>query len=548
MQRQRTSSEEKDNPSSYRFLQDGAPWGEGASGIGRSGSELALVRFVSHGIVAATLAAAPDAVPWDELLPYAGDTPRIGGFSVVVHAHWKAKRKDVAVKLLKIAGLSDKQFEETLESLVKEARVLALARDARTNDHVVQMYGVSSGVITPAWHRVLGHLVGVVSRNSTGLLHGETEAVALVMHWETGGTLADLLHSPSARGPWGASTLERLRVLLGIADGLWHLHRGSPAIIAGDIKSQNVLLRRASDSGALVHPLLADFGMATISGTASNSVFDASAVSMIAYTHELKGTWPYMAPEMFNSSTSSAVAANRRTDMYAFGTLAWEVLTGRIPWELSSRAERLVAVRSGLTLDFSFLPTDLPSRARSLIESCVNFSNDSRPAINDAIEGLNESIDELQSSRIDILIHALPDGAEIASVLCDSLRAGGLSVSLSGVAQQPPSDVLKKTLVVLSVVSRGFIANPAAVSFVASLLSGKKPTLIANSEPGRWNDWATPSLALALGFTKRLYVDVSSGRMAAKNENFEKEAIPTMWKLLRELLSEANAAGAASVR
>ena len=49
----------------------------------------------------------------------------------------------------------------------------------------------------------------------------ETSMLGLMMRYEKGGSLFDLLHT---NRPWTAAMRERLRLMLEIAEGLWHLH------------------------------------------------------------------------------------------------------------------------------------------------------------------------------------------------------------------------------------------------------------------------------------------------------------------------------------
>jgi pimeloyl-ACP methyl ester carboxylesterase len=105
---------------------------------------------------------------------------------------------------------------------------------------------------------------------------------------------------------------EAVWVLREIADALAHAH--GQHVIHRDIKPENVLF-------AARHALVADFGIA-------KAVTDATAGGTITGTGIVVGSPAYMAPEQ----ASSDPQLDHRADIYAFGVLAYEVLTGVPPF------------------------------------------------------------------------------------------------------------------------------------------------------------------------------------------------------------------------
>uniref|UniRef100_A0A0E0MCV8 Protein kinase domain-containing protein n=1 Tax=Oryza punctata TaxID=4537 RepID=A0A0E0MCV8_ORYPU len=108
--------------------------------------------------------------------------------------------------------------------------------------------------------------------------------------------------------PWPA----RLRIARGVAAALAFLHHGNdPAILHRDIKASNVLLDEGFEAK------LADFGLARIAaGGAAESHLSTQAA----------GTAGYMAPEL-----RAGVGASAKADVYSFGVLLMEMVTGRRP-------------------------------------------------------------------------------------------------------------------------------------------------------------------------------------------------------------------------
>jgi hypothetical protein len=126
------------------------------------------------------------------------------------------------------------------------------------------------------------------------------------MDFAPGGSLAARLQA----GPIALE--ETLRLAIPLADALAYAH--SQGLIHRDLKPANVLLRPDGS------PVLADFGLA-------RPVIGNSGAQITA-TGAVMGTLAYMAPEQF-----SAQPADARSDLYAFGVMLYEMLTGRVPFE-----------------------------------------------------------------------------------------------------------------------------------------------------------------------------------------------------------------------
>ena len=101
------------------------------------------------------------------------------------------------------------------------------------------------------------------------------------------------------------------RLLGGIARGMAAVH--AHKILHLDLKPENVL--RAPDGT----PWVSDFGLSTSLGS-SGSKGDG------------RGTLPFQAPELFRSKKKGGALVSEAVDVYAFGVLAWQVLTRARPW------------------------------------------------------------------------------------------------------------------------------------------------------------------------------------------------------------------------
>ncbi len=152
--------------------------------------------------------------------------------------------------------------------------------------------------------RLAGHpgIVGVLDTGQVGRDH------YIAMQRVPGGrTLVDVLRQ--APLPVTAA----LELALKIGDALAFAHR--EGIIHRDIKPANVLMTAAGE------PLLADFGLARI---------EADVGPNLTVTSMALGTPRYMAPEQATSLKS----ASHLSDMYSFGVILYEMLTGKPPYEV----------------------------------------------------------------------------------------------------------------------------------------------------------------------------------------------------------------------
>ncbi|KAL6513418.1 hypothetical protein OROGR_020904 [Orobanche gracilis] len=137
----------------------------------------------------------------------------------------------------------------------------------------------------------------------------EENGLLLVYNLLTRGCLEENLHSiPESGSLFGWK--ERYKVALGIAEALDHLHSAAKPIIHRDVKSSNILL---SDD---FEPQLSDFGFAAW----------ASSCSHHMDTSDVAGTFGYLAPEYFMHGK-----LNKKIDVYAFGVVLLELLSGRKP-------------------------------------------------------------------------------------------------------------------------------------------------------------------------------------------------------------------------
>jgi predicted ATPase len=160
----------------------------------------------------------------------------------------------------------------------------------------------------------------------------------LIVEYVCGGSLEDLLrkqgHLPSARA---------IEIALEVADALTRAHH--LGIIHRDLKPANVLL--AQDGT----PRLADFGIAHVVSS-----------PRLTQTGVLIGTVDYLSPEVCQGEPP-----DERADIWAFGVMLFEMLSGRWPFEGNSLTAKLTAILTQPVPDLAQLAPDVPDALADLV-------------------------------------------------------------------------------------------------------------------------------------------------------------------------------------
>ena len=181
---------------------------------------------------------------------------------------------------------------------------------------------------------------------------GETEY--LVMELLEGETL-------SARLERGALPLEQaLRYAVEIADALDFAHR--QGIVHRDLKPANVMLTKFGVK-------LLDFGLAKALGPDGPVESVTSAPTAVNVTREgtFLGTWPYMAPEQLEGREVDA-----RTDIFAFGTLLYEMATGRTAFSGTSQASLIGSILHTEPPPISMVQPMTPPALDRVVKTCLS--------------------------------------------------------------------------------------------------------------------------------------------------------------------------------
>jgi tetratricopeptide (TPR) repeat protein len=189
---------------------------------------------------------------------------------------------------------------------------------------------------------------------------GNRPAMAfLTMEFLEGVTLADRVAIP---GPLFWRDAES--VALQLCQGLEAIH--SAGIVHRDFKSRNVML--TTHKGA-PRAVVMDLGLARRSGLADATQNDSALLTLAG---AIMGTPDYMAPEQFEGGMVSAA-----TDIYAFGVMLYEMVTGKRPFEASTPMAAAVR-RAKRPPSASSIQPGVPHRWDAVIEKCLEYEPEKR--------------------------------------------------------------------------------------------------------------------------------------------------------------------------
>jgi Tol biopolymer transport system component len=371
--------------------------------------------------------------------------------------------REVAIKVLPEAFAADK---ERLGRFRREAQVLA----ALNHPHIAAIYGLEES--------------------------GGVEA--LVLELVEGETVAERL----AQGPLPIE--EALGIARQIAEALEAAHER--AIVHRDLKPANVKLTPDGKVKVL------DFGLAkALSGDASLPDVSASPTLTAQATQAgvVIGTAAYMSPEQARGKS-----VDKRADIWAFGAVLYEMLTGRRCFEGETVSDTLAAVLMREP-EWSALPAAVSPRVRELLARCLR--RDAKQRLRDIGEARVALEEELApktivASGISSGISALPVGqptvertfpgpvraAATAAGLLIAVAAGWLIGRRSNTAEAPWSEFTQLTDA--SGVETGPSISPDGTMFAyasaargswdiyVQRVGGRTPLLVAG-DPGKDEVW-----------------------------------------------------------
>jgi len=352
-------------------------------------------------------------------------------------------QRDVALKILPESFALD---PDRVARFAREAHVLA----ALNHPHIAAIYGLED------------------FRSG-----GDPPIKGLVMELVDGETLADRLRDRRA-----LPLHEGVAIARQVADALQAAH--DKGIVHRDLKPGNIALTRDDEVKVL------DFGLAKyesgMEGHARDGEVANSPTMTFAATQAgvILGTAAYMSPEQ-----AKGRAADKRSDIWAFGCVLFEMLTGRRAFEGNDASDILAGVLKSEP-NWNALPPDLPASIRTLITRCLEKDRQ----------------------------HRIGDIA-VARFLLDD-PASSVPAAAAGGQPAAPRPALWRRAAVLGAVAIGAVAIGGAVVWLVTPRTAPRVTRLAIAPPIS----ATPiisggdrDLAIAPDGTRVAYVGGNGGQM-----------------------------------
>jgi serine/threonine protein kinase len=199
----------------------------------------------------------------------------------------------------------------------------------------------------------------------------------IVLEYMDRGSLSQLLH----RSDTPYTLVTAVKWCISVARGMLYLHQHKPfPIIHCDLNSNNVLVNREW----VVK--ITDFGLSKVKRT-----------SRLSRRSGIIGTVNYAAPEVIRGAPSS-----ESSDVYAFGVLAWEILTRKIPWKdlteyqiiykMTAATRRQNATGENATTENFQVDETFPKGAQKMLHACWLSNPTDRPFFPKLVEECREML------------------------------------------------------------------------------------------------------------------------------------------------------------
>ena len=252
-------------------------------------------------------------------------------------------------------GLVYRAFDTHLDRLVA---IKILRADATTNPERKRRFVQEAKAASALNHPNIIHIYDISSSGGTDFI---------AMEFVAGKTLHQLI------GKNGLPLRDTLKYSIQIADALARAH--SAGIVHRDLKPANIIV---GEDGRVK---LLDFGLAKVTETTVDAAVDSEAdtATMIAredvQTEEgvIVGTVAYMSPEQAEGKKVDA-----RSDIFSLGSVLYEMVTGRRPFEGANKISTLSAILHEEPQPLAEVAPDLPAELDKIIRRCLRKDPDRR--------------------------------------------------------------------------------------------------------------------------------------------------------------------------
>jgi hypothetical protein len=355
-----------------------------------------------------------------------------GGMGEVFRAHDTKLKRDVAIKALPQQFSGD---PERVARFQREAEVLASLNHA--------------------------NIASIYDFEEAG------DARFLILELVEGETLAQAI----ARGPMPLD--EALRITAQICEAIEAAHAKN--VIHRDLKPANIKLTPEGNVKLL------DFGLARLLETGEPGVSLTNYPTSVSTGHAILGTAPYMSPEQARGKP-----VDKKTDVWAFGCVLFEMLTGRRAFRGETMTDVIAAIVAG-SPNWNALPKSTPRPIRDLIRKCIE--KDPRLRLHHIADARLEIAEAREAARKPRLVR-LPRGtvALAGLAILVAILSFVAGIGIQNVWDAPATTWSGSLLVGGSTVGWGPRISPDSrrVVFIV-LVDGQSQVALMDAESGTWD-------------------------------------------------------------
>ncbi|KAF3323473.1 Serine/threonine-protein kinase HT1 [Carex littledalei] len=262
-----------------------------------------------------------------------------GAFGTVYHGRWRGT--DVAIKRIQNSYFTYQSSDKLLEEFWREAAILSKLH----HPNVLAFYGV--------------------------VKDGPGGSLATVTEFMVSGSLKGVLVHRDRY----LDQRKRLMLAMDAAIGMEYLH--AKGVIHFDLKCDNLLVNLKDPSRPICK--VADFGLSKMKETT-------------VVSGGMRGTLPWIAPELLSMSSNKVSA---KIDVYSFGIVMWEILTGDEPYAGLHYAQVIVGILNN-TLRPP-VPSSCDPNWKRLMEQCWAADPDQRPSFTEIASCLRSMLETCQA-------------------------------------------------------------------------------------------------------------------------------------------------------